>query len=184
MSSDESDSDSPLRRLFSTAKGRFQLDLCTDCSNGDDKNYSCFVISVRDEGVPTRHQVSLLKWRVGRRSIYTPARRICHKGEKRKKVYQLQKVLYELKQAPRAWNIKIDSYFKPFGLIQSLSEPSLYVKVGVNGNFLIVCLYVDDVIYARIDMKMVEDFKRAMIKEFEMFDLGLMMFFLCFQVKQ
>ncbi|KAG6470938.1 hypothetical protein ZIOFF_072026 [Zingiber officinale] len=67
---------------------------------------------------------------------------------------------------------------------QSPNEPSLYVKVGEKGNFLIVCLYVDDVIYAGTDIKMVEDFKLAMMKKFEMSDLGLMRYFLGFQVKQ
>ncbi|KAG6493852.1 hypothetical protein ZIOFF_048855 [Zingiber officinale] len=67
---------------------------------------------------------------------------------------------------------------------QSPNEPSLYVKVGEKGNFLIVCLYVDDVIYTGTDIKMVEDFKLAMMKKFEMSNLGLMRYFLGFQVKQ
>ncbi|KAG6512658.1 hypothetical protein ZIOFF_030787 [Zingiber officinale] len=67
---------------------------------------------------------------------------------------------------------------------QSPNGPSLYVKVGEKGNFLIVCLYVDDVIYAGTDIMMVEDFKLAMMKKFEMSDLGLMRYFLGFQVKQ
>ena len=47
-----------------------------------------------------------------------------------------------------------------------------------------VCLYVDDLIYMGTNMKMVEDFKRAMMKEYEMIDLGLMKYFLGIQVRQ
>ena len=58
------------------------------------------------------------------------------------------------------------------------------MKIGEKGNFLIVCLFVDDVIYAGTDMKMVEKFKMTMMKEFKMTDLGLTKYFLGFQVKQ
>jgi hypothetical protein len=37
-----------------------------------------------------------------------------------------------------------------------------------------VCLYVDDLIYAGASKDMVAEFKTAMMKEFEMSDLGLM----------
>jgi len=69
------------------------------------------------------------------------------KGQE-EKVYRLQKTLHGLKQAPRAWNSKINSYFQHLGLQRSPSDSSLYVKIGEKENFLIVCLYVDDVIYA------------------------------------
>jgi hypothetical protein len=47
-----------------------------------------------------------------------------------------------------------------------------------------VCLYVDDLIYAGISKDMVVEFKIVMMKEFEMLDLGLMRYFLGIQVKQ
>lgn len=73
------------------------------------------------------------------------------------KVYRLHKALYGLKQAPRAWNSRIDSYFTNNGFKKSPSEPSLYVKKE-NEKFLIVCLYVDDLIYIGNDAKMINDF--------------------------
>uniref|UniRef100_A0A2N9EW08 CCHC-type domain-containing protein n=1 Tax=Fagus sylvatica TaxID=28930 RepID=A0A2N9EW08_FAGSY len=78
------------------------------------------------------------------------------KKGKEDQVYWLRKALYGLKQAPRAWNSKIDSYFRQNGFHRSKCEPSLYVS----------------------SMMMVEDFKRAMMKEYEMIDLGLMKYFL------
>ena len=62
------------------------------------------------------------------------------------KVYKLQKALYGLKQTPRAWYSKIDSFFLQNEFERSENEPTLYVKKGING-FIVVCLYVDDIIY-------------------------------------
>ena len=78
------------------------------------------------------------------------------------KVYRLKKALYGLKQAPRCWNSKIDEYLLKNGFIKSPSEPSLYVKKE-GTDFLILCLYVDDLIYTGTNAKMVEDFKKAMM---------------------
>ena len=50
------------------------------------------------------------------------------------------------------------------------------------GNMLIVCLYVDDLIF--IGDYGIIDFKTVMESEFEMTDLGLMKFFLGIEVQQ
>lgn len=49
------------------------------------------------------------------------------KGEEHK-VYKLHKALYGLRQAPRAWYSKIDSYFVENGFRRSRDEHTLYVK--------------------------------------------------------
>lgn len=99
------------------------------------------------------------------------------------KVYKLQKALYGLKQAPRAWYSKIDSFFLQNEFERSENEPTLYVKKGTNG-FIVVCLYVDDIIYFSSSHKMLEEFKAAMMNQFEMSDLGLLQYFLGLEVKQ
>ena len=103
---------------------------------------------------------------------------------KEHKVYQLKKALYGLKQAPRAWNSKIDKYFLQNGFQRSPNEPSLYVKTRGTSDFIIVCLYVDDLIYTGTNPMMMEEFKKAMMNEYEMTDLGLMKYFLGIQVRQ
>ena len=98
------------------------------------------------------------------------------------KVYKLNKALYGLKQAPRAWYKRIDSYMISNQFNRSNNEPTLYVKTNKEGQILIVCLYVDDLIFTRnlsIDM-----FKSEMMKEFEMTDLRLMRYFLGIEVIQ
>jgi hypothetical protein len=98
------------------------------------------------------------------------------------KVYKLKKALYGLKQAPRAWYNHIDSYFLNNGFNRSNNEPTLYTKRDQKGNILIVCLYVDDMIYTR--NLLLNDFKETMQSEFEMTDLGLMKYFLGIEVEQ
>ncbi|XP_026420348.1 uncharacterized protein LOC113316365 [Papaver somniferum] len=64
------------------------------------------------------------------------------------------------------------------------NEPSLYIKKRSNNELLIVSIYVDDLICASTNLEMVEEFKKSMIKRFEMTDLGLMKYFLGIQVNQ
>ncbi|KAK2994441.1 hypothetical protein RJ640_001257 [Escallonia rubra] len=52
------------------------------------------------------------------------------------------------------------------------------------GDILIVCLYVDDLIFAGNNVKMFDDFKKEMAKEFEMTNIGLMSYYLGIEVKQ
>jgi len=62
------------------------------------------------------------------------------------KVYKLKNALYGLKQAPRAWYTRIDSYFMGHGFDRCSYEHTLYIKSNTDGD-LIVCLYVDDLIF-------------------------------------
>jgi len=73
-------------------------------------------------------------------------------------VYKPTKALYGLKQAPRAWNKRIDSFLHATGLKKCASDHGLYVKTNDYGDLLILCLYVDDVIFTRSNLKMIDDF--------------------------
>ena len=86
-----------------------------------------------------------------------------------------------MKQAPRAWYSRIDSYLTENGFHRSESEPTLYTKVNEQGKMLIVYLY-DDLIFTG-DYG-IADFKTVMESEFEITDLGLMNFFLGIEVQQ
>ncbi|KAJ7980732.1 Retrovirus-related Pol polyprotein from transposon TNT 1-94 [Quillaja saponaria] len=88
------------------------------------------------------------------------------------KVYKLKKALYGLKQAPRAWYSRIEAYFWKEGFQKCPYEHTLFVKIGDDGKMLIVCLYVDDLIFTGNDNVMFEEFKKSMMVEFEMSDLG------------
>ena len=63
-----------------------------------------------------------------------------------------------MKQAPRAWYSKIDSYLMRNGFSKSDGEPTLYIKTS-NGKVLIVVLYVDDLIFTGNDNFLIGEFK-------------------------
>jgi len=58
-------------------------------------------------------------------------------------VYRLHKALYGLKQAPRAWNKRIDSFLVQQDFVKCKSEYGVYVKKGIEGSQLLICLYID-----------------------------------------
>ncbi|CAL9003639.1 unnamed protein product [Prunus brigantina] len=100
------------------------------------------------------------------------------------KVYRLKKALYGLKQAPRAWYSRIEAYFIKEGFSKCPFEHTLFIKTAKAGKILIVCLYVDDLIFTGNDEVMFEQFKRSMMLEFDMTDLGNMRYFLGIEVIQ
>ena len=100
------------------------------------------------------------------------------------KVYKLQKSLYGLEQAPRAWYGKIDRYFLNHNFQNSASEPTLYVKTQGIDEILIVCSYVDDMIYTGNFSEMIKEFKKSMMLNIEVSDMGLLHYFLGIEVIQ
>ena len=61
------------------------------------------------------------------------------------KVYKLKRALYGLRQAPRAWNIKLNQILRGLNFRRCSKEPSLYRKEDKN-ELLIVVVYVDDLL--------------------------------------
>ena len=66
------------------------------------------------------------------------------------------------------------------GFCRSNIEPTLYTKVNEHGQIMIFFLYVDDMIFTS-DIEL-DEFKVAIMKEFEMTDLGLMKYFLALKL--
>ena len=71
----------------------------------------------------------------------------------------LKRALYGLKQAPRAWYNKIDSYFLRYRFERRENEPTLYVDKQGTSDCLVVCLYVDDMIYMGLCETLFVEFK-------------------------
>ncbi|CAN6310868.1 unnamed protein product [Urochloa humidicola] len=99
------------------------------------------------------------------------------------KVLRLRKALYGLRQAPRAWNIKLDASLTSLGFTRSPSEHALYIKTTAHGR-LIVGVYVDDLIITGSDQRDIDDFKGEMKTMFRMSDLGLLTYYLGIEVEQ
>jgi hypothetical protein len=101
------------------------------------------------------------------------------------KVLRLRKALYGLRQAPRAWNAKLDSTLKGMGFGQSPHEATIY-RQGNGGNALLVGVYVDDLVITGTKDAEVPVFKEEMKATFQMSDrdLGLLSFYLGIEVHQ
>jgi hypothetical protein len=62
-------------------------------------------------------------------------------------VLGLRNALYSLRQAPRAWNAKLDSTLKLLHFKQSAHEHAIYRRGGgKHGEPLLVGVYVDDLV--------------------------------------
>lgn len=66
-------------------------------------------------------------------------------GEHKNKVLRLHKALYGLRQAPRAWNHKLDASLISLGFSRCINEHGMYTR-GKGDKRLIVGVYVDDLI--------------------------------------
>ena len=93
------------------------------------------------------------------------------KEDKKKLVCRLKKSLYGLKQAPRQWYKKFDSFMSSHGFTRCQADHCCYFKKFDN-NFIILLLYVDDMLVAGSDMQEIVNLKQKLSKQFEMKDLG------------
>jgi hypothetical protein len=99
------------------------------------------------------------------------------------KVLHLHKALYGLRQAPRAWNAKLDYTLKGMGFGQSLHETAIY-QWGNGGNALLVGVYIDDLVITGTKDSKVTTFKEEMKATFQMSDMGLLSFYQGIKVHQ
>ena len=87
------------------------------------------------------------------------------------KVCKLVKSLYGLKQAPKQWHEKFDRVMLSNGFRINECDKCVYVK-GNEKDYVVVCLYVDDmIIIGSIDN--INSTKKMLSQKFEMKDLGV-----------
>ncbi|KAL0429099.1 UNVERIFIED_CONTAM: Retrovirus-related Pol polyprotein from transposon TNT 1-94 [Sesamum radiatum] len=89
-----------------------------------------------------------------------------------KKVCRLVKSLYGLKQAPKQWHEKFDRTMLSNGFKINECDKCVYVKSSHN-SFIIVCLYVDDMLIMGSNRDVILTTKRMLTKHFDMKDMGL-----------
>jgi hypothetical protein len=98
-------------------------------------------------------------------------------------VCRLRKSLYGLKQAPRVWYAKIDSYLLSRGFIRCRSYPNVYMMRNIYSLVLKV-LYVDDLLITESSTSSIVAAKIALHDMFSMIDMGLLHYFLGFEISQ
>jgi hypothetical protein len=99
------------------------------------------------------------------------------------KVMRLKKALYSLRQAPRAWNAKLDRNLAQLGFVRCPSEHAVYTR-GSGADRLLLGAYVDDLIITGASTTSIVGFKKEMMSIFKMSDLGLLSYYLGIEVIQ
>ena len=87
------------------------------------------------------------------------------------KVCKLVKSFYGLKQAPKQWHEKFDHAILSIRFRHNNVDKCLYSKT-CGDYYVIVCLYVDDMLILSDDMKEIIETKRFLSSTFKMKDLG------------
>jgi hypothetical protein len=90
---------------------------------------------------------------------------------KESQVCKLRKSLYGLKQAPRQWYKKFDSFMCNTGFTRCDADHCCYVK-NFENSYIILLLYVDDMLVAGSSIKEINNLKKQLSKQFAMKDLG------------
>ncbi|KAE8655918.1 NAC domain-containing protein 48 [Hibiscus syriacus] len=91
--------------------------------------------------------------------------------DKKNLACMLKKSLYGLKQAPRQWYKKFDSFMGSSGFTRYQADHCCYIK-RFDNSFIILLLYVDDMLVSGSNMQEIIHLKKKLSKQFAMKDLG------------
>ncbi|KAJ7981311.1 Retrovirus-related Pol polyprotein from transposon TNT 1-94 [Quillaja saponaria] len=86
-------------------------------------------------------------------------------------VCRLMKSIYSLKQVSRQWFLKFDEVITFLGFVENNIDQCIYLKVS-GSKFIILVLYVDDILLASSDVGLLHETKLMLSKTFDMKDLG------------
>ncbi|GKD15926.1 putative ribonuclease H-like domain-containing protein [Tanacetum coccineum] len=96
------------------------------------------------------------------------------------KVYKVEKALYGLHQAPKAWYETLSTYLLENRFRRGTIDKTLFIKKD-RGDILLVQVYVDDIIFGSTKKSLCDEFERIMHKRFQMSSIGELTFFLGLQ---
>nr|GEV32397.1 putative ribonuclease H-like domain-containing protein [Tanacetum cinerariifolium] len=99
------------------------------------------------------------------------------------KVYKVEKALYGIHQAPRAWYETLSTYLLKNSFKKGIIDKTLFIKKDKD-DILLVQVYVDDIIFGSTKKSLCTKFKGLMHKKFQISSMGELTFFLGLQVMQ
>ncbi|GKB87835.1 putative ribonuclease H-like domain-containing protein [Tanacetum coccineum] len=99
------------------------------------------------------------------------------------KVYKVEKTLYGLHEAPRAWYETLSTYLIENRFRRGTIDKTLFIKKD-KSDILLVQVYVDDIIFGSTKKTLCLEFEQMMHKRFQMSSMGELTFFLGLQVQQ
>jgi hypothetical protein len=86
-------------------------------------------------------------------------------------VWKLKRALYGLRQSPRRWYNRIDTYLRSISMTRSTSDYNMY-HVGTGTQKIILVVYVDDLFITGVDDARISWLKGKLKTEFDITDLG------------
>jgi len=92
-------------------------------------------------------------------------------------VFKLDKALYALKQAPRAWYEWLSKFLLENGFRRGQIDKTLFIE-NKGEDFIIIQVYVDDIIFGSTNDSLCNEFFNLMSREFEVIIVGELTFFL------
>ncbi|GKA87814.1 putative ribonuclease H-like domain-containing protein [Tanacetum coccineum] len=99
------------------------------------------------------------------------------------KVYKVEKALYGLHQASKAWYETLSTYLLENGYRRGTIDKTLFIK-NDRGDILLVQVYVDDIMFGFTKKSLCVEFEHMMHKRFQMSSMRVFTFFLGLQVMQ
>ncbi|GJU08960.1 uncharacterized mitochondrial protein-like protein [Tanacetum coccineum] len=99
------------------------------------------------------------------------------------RVYKVEKALYGLHQAPKAWYETLSTYLLDNRFQRGNIDKTLFIRRD-KGDILLVQVYVDDIIFGSTKKLVCTEFEKMMLKKFQMSSIGELTFFFGLQVKQ
>ncbi|GKC75142.1 retrovirus-related pol polyprotein from transposon TNT 1-94 [Tanacetum coccineum] len=98
-------------------------------------------------------------------------------------VCKLDKALYGLKKAQRAWYETLSTFLTEHKFVKGKIDNILFVYKSPTG-VILVQIYVDDIIFGSTNIKLCKQFAKLMTQKYEMSMMGVLTYFLGFQIKQ
>nr|GEW80248.1 putative ribonuclease H-like domain-containing protein [Tanacetum cinerariifolium] len=99
------------------------------------------------------------------------------------KVYKVEKALYGLHQASRAWYETLSTYLLDNGFYMGQIDKTLFIKRHKD-DIMLVQVYVDDIIFGSPKKELSTEFEKLMHDKFQMSSMRELSFFLGLQVKK
>ena len=93
------------------------------------------------------------------------------KKEKEHLAYKLKRSVYGLKRTSRQWYLRFSDTITSFEFKKNTVDQCIYLKVSEN-KFIILVLYVDDILLTCNDLDLLHETKGYLAKNFKMIDLG------------
>jgi hypothetical protein len=102
---------------------------------------------------------------------------------KKELVCKMKNSLYGLKQSPRMWYQKFDTYILGLGFTRRKENHCVYLKL-ISDHLIYLVLYVDDMLLRGNDKEIIQDVKTQLSSKFDMKDIYAANFILDMEIKR